>query len=152
MLRKLLVAALLVIPVPLAAGHSAGAAACKTWNAHSAAQHHKFGGLDIAGGHGYGSGYHSAGYKSPPQPTGAYGDPKRRSAEGGYVQLATGAVVVNVNAFGPSDENDTTHVYDTVAGGCVSVGNIGVGFERCVGTSAAHKPTAWGPWTPCGGY
>jgi hypothetical protein len=106
--------------------------------------------VDIVGGQGYGSGNHDAAHTSPPQVTGAYGDPQRRAGEGGYIQVVSGNVVVNVNVFGPIDENDSSHVYDTVAGACVSSGNTGVDTgEKCVKTSQVSPPAGW---TPCGGY
>jgi hypothetical protein len=153
MVKKLMLAAALLFAIPLAVGSASGTA-CKTWSAWSPAQHHYAAGgaIDVAGGHGYGSGYHDASHRSPPQPWGAYGDPQRRSSEGGYVQVHKGALIANVNLFGPSDENDTTHLYDTVGGACVSYGNTGVGAEKCVPTSKARPPTNWGAWTPCGGY
>lgn len=149
MVRKLLLAAVLLAALPLAGG-SASATKCQQWNAKSAAQHHKAGPVDVVGGHGYGSGYHQDPYESPPQQMGAYGDPQRQSGEGGYVSVKQGAVYAQVNLFGPSDENDTTHVYDTVAGACVSSGNTGAGVEKCIGTSKAKKPAGIGK--PCDGY
>ena len=151
MIKKLLLAGMLLAAVPLAGG-SSSAAACQQWNAASPGQHHKVGIIDVVGGHAYGSGYHDAAHRSPPTPTGAYGDPQRRSAEGGYVSIKSGKKYAQVNFFGPSDETDTTHVYDTVGGACVSSGKTGVSVEKCVGTSAAKKPKAWGPWKPCQGY
>ncbi|TMK17947.1 MAG: hypothetical protein E6G68_08055 [Actinobacteria bacterium] len=148
MIRKLMLAAALLMAIPLTVGAAHGAA-CQPWNAWSPAQHHKAGPVDVAGGHGYGSGYHDAAHRSPPQPMGAYGDPKRRAAEGGYIQYQKGAVVVTVNFFGPSDENDTTHIYDTSGGVCASSGNTGVNVQKCIGTSVIKKPTVWGTWTPC---
>jgi hypothetical protein len=153
MIRKLLLAAVLLFALPLVVGN-AGAAACTPWNAASPAQHHKvFNTVDVVGGHGYGSGYHDAAHRSPPTPLGAYGDPQRRAGEGGYVQIQKGVLIIQVNAFGPSDENDTTHLYDTVLGYCVSYNQTGRSLEKCVATSNnAKRPTAWGTWTPCGGY
>lgn len=153
MIRRIVLTAVFVMAIPLAVGQSASGAKCQTWNAWSEPQHHRVGQLDVVGGHGYGSGYHSGGYKSPPQPKGAYGDPQRRAAQGGYIQYANGKFVVHVNLFGPLDENDTSHVYDTAFGACFSYGNRKVGGgEFCVPTSTLRKPAAWGPWTPCGGY
>jgi hypothetical protein len=81
---------------------------------------------------------------------GAYGDPGRNAAEGGYVQVVSGNVVVSVNAFGPIDETDSGHTYDTAAGACVSGGNTGVDTgEKCVKTSQVRPPAGW---TPCSGY
>ena len=154
MIRKMALAAALLVAIPLSLGQS-HAASCTQWNAANPAQHHTTAGgaVDIVGGQGYGSGNHDAAHASPPNALGAYGDPQRRAAEGGYVQVVSGNVVVSVNAFGPIDENDSGHVYDTAAGACVSSGNTGVDTgEKCVKTSLADPPTAWGTWTPCGGY
>ena len=148
MVRKLLLAAVLFAAIPLAGG-SSSAKACQVWNAKSPAQHHKAGPVDVVGGHGYGSGFHQDTYESPPQVMGAYGDPQRQAGEGGYVSVKSGTKYAQVNLFGPSDENDTTHVYDTVVGFCVSSGNTGVGLEKCIGTSAAKKPAGW---KACDGY
>jgi hypothetical protein len=151
MVRRLLLAAVLLAALPLAGG-SASAAKCQQWNAANPSSHHKAGPIDVVGGKGYGSGYHDAAHRSPPQPMGAYGDPQRRSAEGGYVEFKRGAIYAQVNAFGPFDETDNAHNYDTVAGACVSSGSTGVSVERCVPTSKVRTPTNWGKWTPCGGY
>lgn len=151
MIKKLLLLSVLAIALPIGAVQIASGAACKTWNAKNPASHHKAGPVDVVGGKGYGSGHHQSMFQSPPTALGAYGDPKRRAAEGGYVQVKSGTLIVNVNLFGPSDENDTTHLYDTVFGACVSSGNTGVNTgERCLATSRYKKPA--GAWTPCGGY
>lgn len=155
MIRKLLLAAVLVFSLPLVAGSSGAVTPtrCDTWNAWSEPQHHRVGQIDIVGGHGYGSGYHQSQYRSPPQPWGAYGDPQRRAAQGGYIQGRHGKVSYNVNLFGPLDENDTTHVYDTTYGGCVQAFKYGVEVKpKCIKTSQVKKPQAWGTWVPCGGY
>lgn len=152
MIRKVLLAAVLAAALPLVAG-SSGAAGCTPWNAHSKNQHHKVGqNIDIVGGHGYGSGYHATQYYSPPQPMGAYGDPKRKAAQGGYVQFVSpnGKTVVTVYLFGPLDETDTSHTYDTVYGACVSQGNTKVDTKPlCTKTSLAKKPKGH---KACGGY
>jgi hypothetical protein len=150
MIRKILLTAVLVV-VPLSFGQS-HAVPCTQWNAANPAQHHRAAGgaIDIVGGQGYGSGNHDAAHASPPNEMGAYGDPQRRAGEGGYVQIVSGIVVVHVNVFGPIDEFDTAHIYDTAAGACVSVGGVGVDTgERCVPTSLVRPPAGW---TPCGGY
>ena len=151
MFKRLLLAALLLAAIPRAGGTSS-AKACQQWNAWSPAQHHKAGPADVVGGHAYGSGYHSDAYESPPKGPGAYGDPQRQAAEGGYVSVKSGKLYAQVNFFGPSDENDTTHLYDTVGGACVSYNTTGFNVEQCVPTSKVLKPKAWGPWTPCDGY
>jgi hypothetical protein len=150
MIRKVLLAAVLLAALPLVAGSASGAG-CTPWNAHSNAQHHKVGkNLDIVGGHGYGSGFHTAPYYSPPQPLGAYGDPKRKAAQGGYIQYKKGKTVATVYLFGPFDENDTSHTYDTVYGACVSQGSTKVDTKPlCTKTSAAKKPKGH---KACGGY
>jgi hypothetical protein len=151
MIRKFLPIVALAAAIPIAASNSASAVKCQTWNAWSPPQHHKVGKLDIVGGHGYGSGYHSSTYQSPPQPMGAYGDPKRRAAQGGYIQYVNGPLIVHVNLFGPLDENDTTHLYDTSYGVCVSYGDTRVNSgQKCLATSRYKKPNA--SWVPCGGY
>jgi hypothetical protein len=151
MVRKIMLLAVLVIALPLAL-ESAAAKPCKKWNAASANQHHRVGNnLDIVGGHGYGSGRHQAQYRSPPQRMGAYGDPQRRAAQGGYIQFVGGQTIIHVNLFGPLDETDTTHLYDTSFGACVSQGNTKVDTQqRCLATSRFRPPA--GAWTPCGGY
>lgn len=151
MIRKALLAAVLAAALPLVAG-SSNAVPCQTWNANSVDSHHRVGAVDVVGGRGYGSGFHDAAHKSPPQPLGAYGDPQRRGAEGGYVQVVTPKLIVNVNLFGPFDETDNAHLYDTVFGACVSYKNTGVNTgEKCVGTSKKGGRTPPN-WTPCGGY
>jgi hypothetical protein len=149
MVRKILLAAVLAAALPLVAG-SSSAAKCTPWNAKSAPQHHKVGNIDVVGGKGYGSGYHGTGFYSPPQQLGAYGDPKRRAAQGGYVQYKSGQTVVTVYLFGPLDETDTSHNYDTVYGACVSQGNTAVDTKpKCIKTSSVRKPPGW---KSCKGY
>ena len=150
MVRKLLLASLLLVALPLAL-ESSSAAACKKWNAKNKESHHRAGPIDVVGGKGYGSGFHQSTFRSPPQPLGAYGDPKRRAAQGGYVSYDKGNTYAQVNLFGPLDETDTGHLYDTSFGACVSNGTTGVNTgQKCSKTSQFRKPN--GTWTPCGGY
>jgi hypothetical protein len=151
MVRKLLLAAVLLAALPLAGG-SATAAKCPEWNAWSPAQHHKAGPVDVVGGHGYGSGFHSDTYESPPQGPGRYGDPQRQAGQGGYVSVKQGGVYAQVHLFGPLDENDTGHIYDTELGGCVGSGSTSVSAERCIGTSKKKGPKTSPKWKPCDGY
>ena len=76
MIRKLMLAAALLMAIPLTVGAAHGAA-CQPWNAWSPAQHHKVGPVDVAGGHGYGSGFHDAAHRSPPQPKAATSSTRR---------------------------------------------------------------------------
>lgn len=149
MIRKVLLAAVLFAALPLVAG-SSSAVQCKEWNAASEPQHHRAGPVDVVGGHGYGSGNHGSTFRSPPKPMGAYGDPKRRAAQGGYVQYKKGPFYVIVYLFGPLDETDTAHRYDTVFGACASRGTTGVDTGQfCIKTSRGDAPPGW---VPCGGY
>jgi hypothetical protein len=147
MRKRLLLVAMIVFALPLVV-NSSSAAPCQQWNAWSPAQHHRVGQLDVVGGHGYGSGYHGDSFESPPQPPGRYGDPRRAAGEGGYVQYKFGVLIVNVNFFGPLDENDTSHIYDTAGGACVSYGNTAVKTPNICSPTSRVRPPA-GNWQPC---
>ncbi|MHB8512628.1 MAG: hypothetical protein ACYDCC_10640 [Actinomycetota bacterium] len=99
----------------------ANAGSC-TWHAGSSAQRYNAGPVEAGGGHGYGSGYHYSYDQSPPQQPGTYGDPKRLSGEGGYVEADLGGGTgFRVDAFSPLDETNNSKLYDTSGGACVSV-------------------------------
>jgi hypothetical protein len=151
MIRKLMFAVVVVLALPLGASQFASATDCDTWNSQVDGSHHVVGPVDVVGGKGYGSGNHDTAHQSS---TGAYGDPLRRSGQGGYVQGRVAVVNFNVNFFGPLDETDLnpTHTYDTVFGACVSVNGTAVNTkEQCVPTSKVIPPNSTYPYN-CAGY
>lgn len=140
-MKRAFVAGALLAGTALISG-SPAQAACNTWHAASADQRKNVGPVEVGGGHGYGSGNHQATKKSPPQPPGAYGDPQRRAAQGGYIEAdLLGAGSFRVDAFGPLDETDNNHTYDTSGGACVSVAGTDVDTgEQYIPTSAIQRP------------
>lgn len=86
--------------------------------------------VEALGGNGYGSGQTD--------------DPAHRAAEGGLVQgdvhptesAAAPDVNFGVNAFGPLDETDNAHFFDTGAGACVDADGT------VVSTGEIYAPTS----------